>query len=146
MSLLANEADTLDEDGLTDFWLDEVHLVDQDENGGTRRELLESTKDALVGGKVALNIAGLNVEDVDENPNIGEDVDSLLREVVLHEGFLPAAVPEVEGQIAEELDMREINVNSGAAGDERSATIQLRELTVWRQLETTYSLLVSRAR
>lgn len=39
---------------------------------------------------------------------------ALLGEVVFHEGLLAAAVPEVEGEVAEKLDVGEVNVDCGA--------------------------------
>lgn len=40
---------------------------------------------------------------------------ALLGEIVLHEGFLAATVPEVEGEVAEEFDMGEVDVDGGAS-------------------------------
>jgi hypothetical protein len=40
----------------------------------------------------------------------------LLREVVLHEGLLAATVPQVQRQVAQELDVGQVDVDGGAAG------------------------------
>ena len=46
--------------------------------------------------------------------DVPEDVLSLRREVVLHEGLLAAAVPQVEAEVAEELDVGVLDVDGGA--------------------------------
>lgn len=66
--------------------------------------------DVDVGCEVALYVSGFNVEDVDEDADVGEDVGALLGKVVFHKGFLSAAVPEVEGEVAEEFDVGEVDV------------------------------------
>lgn len=113
--LLADDADAVVVDGLARRGLDEVHLVDEDVDLGRGGELQEGGQDGDVGGEVAVDVARLNVEDVDEDADVGEDVHALLREVVLHEGLLAAAVPEVEGEVAEELYVGEIDVDGGAS-------------------------------
>ena len=45
--------------------------------------------------------------------DVPEYVLSLRREVVLHEGLLAAAVPQVEAEVAEELDVGVLDVDGG---------------------------------
>jgi hypothetical protein len=42
----------------------------------------------IVGDKVTVEVAGFDIEDVDKDTNIGEDMLSLLREVIFHECIL----------------------------------------------------------
>ena len=79
--------------------------MDEDVNLGSRGILEQSAKDVGVGGQVSLYVARFNVEDVDQDADVGEDVDALLGQIVDHEGFLAAAVPEVKGEVAEEFDV-----------------------------------------
>ena len=68
--------------------LDEVHFVDESEDGGAGRVLGEGVDDRGVGGEVAVEFARLDVEDVDEDADVGEDVGFLRGEVVGGEGVL----------------------------------------------------------
>lgn len=113
--LLADEADAVVVHGLAAGGHDEVHLVDEDVDAGGGAELQQGGEDGDVGGEVAVDVARLDVEDVDEDADVGEDVDALLGEVVLHEGLLAAAVPEVERQVAEEFHVREVDVDGGSS-------------------------------
>lgn len=112
---LANDADAVVVDGFAVGGDDEVHLVDEDVDFGAWGELEEGGDNGDVGCEVAVNIAGLNVEDVDENADVGEDVDALLGKVVFHKGLLAAAVPEVECEVSEEFDVGEVDVYCCAA-------------------------------
>ena len=93
LCLLTNKSNSLDKNLFTDLVLDQVHFVDQDEDVGTGRVLLEGRQDTNIGGQVAVNIPRLDIEDIDQNPDVGEDMDTLLRQVVLHECLLTTAVP-----------------------------------------------------
>jgi hypothetical protein len=48
----------------------------------------QRSDDRTVGEKISVKVAGLYVEDVDKDADVGEDVGSLLREIVFHEGIL----------------------------------------------------------
>jgi hypothetical protein len=52
------------------------------------RELAKGTDDRAVGEKIAVKVSGFDIEDVDEDTDVGEDVLALLREVILHKGIL----------------------------------------------------------
>lgn len=69
---------------------DQIHLVDEyvDARGG--RELTKGSDDRAVGEEIALEVSRLDVEDVNQDTNVGENMLALLREVVLHEGILSA--------------------------------------------------------
>lgn len=55
-------------------------------------------------------VLGFNVEDVDEDVDVGEDVGVLLGKVVFYKGFLFVVVLEVEGEVVEEFDVGEVDV------------------------------------
>jgi hypothetical protein len=61
-----------------------------------------------------LGAAALDVKDVDQNFDIPEDVIPLIGEVVLHEGLLTTAIPEIERQIAEKSDVRMLDIDCGS--------------------------------
>ena len=63
--------------------------------------------------QIFLQLSGLDIEHIDEDLNIPEDVVPLRRKVVLHEGLLTAAVPEVEHQVAEQPHVAVLHVNGG---------------------------------
>ena len=64
--------------------------------------------------QILLQLSRLHVKNVDENLHIPEDVVSLWRKVVLHEGLLAAAVPQVEHEVAEQPHVRVLHVDGGA--------------------------------
>lgn len=75
--------------------LDQVHLMDQRKDVGMRREFLERFDYRVVGGEIAkvlpipaVELTGLHVEDVDENPDLGEHIWLLGGEVIFREGVL----------------------------------------------------------
>lgn len=103
--LAADESRTALEDAFPGGRLDEVHLVDEDKDFGFTGVLDKRADDVDVGGQVALDVAALNVKHVDEHADVAEDVGSLLGEVVFHKSFLSAAVPEVQREVAKELDV-----------------------------------------
>lgn len=69
--------------------LDEVHLVDEDEDVRRGAVFLEGFDDGVVGLEVAVDVARFDVEDIDEDCDVGEDVGALVGEVGFHEGVLP---------------------------------------------------------
>lgn len=78
--------------------LDQVHLMDQRKDMGMRRKLLQRLDHRVVGVEISkvlpiptVKLAGLDVEDVDENPDLGEHIGFLGRQVVLREGVLALA-------------------------------------------------------
>lgn len=113
-SLLSDQPHALGEDGLASLEHNQVHLVDEDVDLGGGRVLGEGGENGDVGGHVAVDVAGFDVEDVDQDADVGEDVDSLLREVVFHESLLATTVPQIKCKVTEELDMGEIDINSSA--------------------------------
>ncbi len=62
---ISDEADTLVKDALPEVVLHEIHLMDEAENDGGRTILLKSFDDPAIGDEVALELARLNVKDVD---------------------------------------------------------------------------------
>lgn len=113
--LLLDGAHALVVDGFAGGRDNKVHFMYEDVDLGGGRVLEEGGQDGHVGCQVAVYVARFNVENVDEDADVGEDVDALLREVVLHEGFLAAAVPEIEGEVAEEFYVGEVDVDGSAA-------------------------------
>ena len=75
--------------------LDQVHLMHQREDMGMRRKFLQSLDHRVVGVQIAkvlpvptVELARLYIEDVDEDPDLGEHVGLLGRQVVLRKGVL----------------------------------------------------------
>ena len=90
---------------------DQVHLVDQQEDGRVGTVLPERVQALGVVLQVARVAPAFDLEDVDEHADVLED-DRLLRgEVGVHEGVLPAAVPEVEDEVPEEADVVLFNID-----------------------------------
>ena len=69
---------------------------------------------AGVGEQVPFEFSGFDVEDVDQYLDGAEDVVALLVQVVFDEDFLAAAVPEVQGEAAEEAYVVVFDVYCGA--------------------------------
>lgn len=90
----------------------EVYFVDKDVYFCRWGELEEGGEDGDVSGQIVVDVVGFDVEDVDEDVDVGEDVDVLLGEVVFYEGFLFVIVLQVEGEVVEEFDVREVDVDS----------------------------------
>ncbi len=65
----------------------------------------------LIIVNVLVYFATLHIEHIDEHFNIAEYVVALRRKVMLHERLLPAAVPQVEHQIAQKTDVRLFDVD-----------------------------------
>jgi hypothetical protein len=74
--------------------------VDEDVYSSTWGVLEEGREDGHIGCEISFDVAGLDIENVYEDSDIGEYVDALLGKVVLHECLLPAAVPQVECKVA----------------------------------------------
>ena len=66
----------------------QIHLVDETEHFGSRAVLVESTDDVRVGDNVGLELAGLDVEDEDQNGYGTKNVATRLCEVVFDEAVL----------------------------------------------------------
>ncbi len=75
-------------DLFSEMILHEIHLVDQTEDGRRWTPLGQRPDDRPERNQVAIELARLDVEDVDEYADIGEDVMRLRTEVVLHERVL----------------------------------------------------------
>jgi len=74
------------------FVLDQVHFVNETEDHGCGRVLLQGCDDCTIGVKVAIDFARLDIEDVDEHLGIAENVLALCVEVRVHESILPTTV------------------------------------------------------
>ena len=90
---------------------DQVHLVHQAEDLGRLRVLPHRLQARVVVLHVLGELAALDVKDIDEDLHVAEDVVALRLEVVLHEGLLPAAVPQVEHQVPKEAHVRVLDVD-----------------------------------
>ena len=75
-------------DALTVVILHKIHLVHETEDESGRAKFFQGFDDCTVGVKVAFDFARFNVEDVDENCNVGKDGLALGSEVRLCEGIL----------------------------------------------------------
>lgn len=62
--------------------------MNQTEDFGARRAFFQSPDDVAIADDVGLKLAGLNVEDEDEDGHAAENVVALVREVVLDEAIL----------------------------------------------------------
>ena len=120
-------------DQVTLVLLDQVHFVDEAKDFGLGRVLQDGLQTALVVMHVLLQLARLDIEDVDQHLqrprrgvrfishdesfscathlDVAEDVVALAGEVVLHEGLLAAAVPQVEHQVAQKANVRVLHVD-----------------------------------
>jgi hypothetical protein len=83
----------------------QIHFVHQNKHVRTGTVPLQRIEDSAEVLHVGYSVPGLDLEDVDKHTNGGEDSGLLSGEVLLHVRVLPAAVPEVENQVAEETDM-----------------------------------------
>jgi hypothetical protein len=70
--------------------------VDKAENVGSGAEFFEGFDNCAVGVKVLLDFAGLDVKDVDQDRDVGEDGFALCGEVGFGEGSLSAALLALE--------------------------------------------------
>lgn len=114
LALVGQDAASLGEDPLAHLLLHQVHLVHQTKDARRGGVVAHGFQAINVGMQVSLELARLDVKDVDEHLDVAEDVVALCGQVVLHEGVLAPAVPEVEGQVAEEADVRVLDVDRGA--------------------------------
>lgn len=64
-------------------------------------------------GDKHLRTVALDIKNIDEHLHVPEDVIPLIGEVVLHEGLLTTAIPEIEGQVAEKSDVRMFDIDCG---------------------------------
>ncbi len=85
---LTDEANAFVEDAFPKIMLDEIHLVNEAKDDSRRTILLQSFDDLAVSDEIALEFARLNVKDVDQNGDFGENVLALSGEVALVKGIL----------------------------------------------------------
>lgn len=83
----------------------QIHLVHETEDFGVGRVVQYGLQAGLVVVHVSVQLPALYIEDVDKDGDIPEDVVFLRLKVLLHERLLPATVPEVQHQIAQESDV-----------------------------------------
>lgn len=103
---------------------DEVHLVHEEEHRRLRRVLLQRVEAVAVVRRVLGGVVRADLEDVDEHADVLKDRRALRREVGVHEGILPAAVPEVEDEVAEEAHVVLLDVDGRAeARGERGGVV-----------------------
>jgi hypothetical protein len=69
--------------------------VNEAKNGGIGRVLGERFNDGAVSEEVAIELTGLDIEDVDEDFDVLEDVVALGSEVVIHECILTGSSSSV---------------------------------------------------
>lgn len=62
---------------------------------------------------IFIQLSALHIEYIYEYFYIPEDIIPLWGKVVLHECFLPSAIPKVQDQITEESDMRVLHIDWG---------------------------------
>ncbi len=60
---------------------------------------------------VLVNLSALHVEDIDQHLNITEYVVPLCSEIVLHERLLTTTIPQIQHQIAQESDIRLLDID-----------------------------------
>ena len=87
--------------------------MDQDEDPGLGRVLLERLQHTGEVVKILLRAVRLDVEDVDKELYRAEDGLPVPLEVGLVERVLPPAVPEVEMEVAQEPDVMMLHVQGG---------------------------------
>ena len=109
-----NEPHPLLVDPIPMLILHQIHLVHQAENMRPGTILRQRAHHQTVGVEIALHLAALDVENVDQHFGVREHVFPLRVEVAVHEGVLPAAVPQVERQVAHEFGVRVFHVDGGA--------------------------------
>ena len=69
----------------------------------------ESSYDGSIGEEVAIKVARFNIEDINENSNVGENMGSLLREIVFHEGILSR---KVKGKLVCQKNSPKVKLNT----------------------------------
>ena len=103
---------------------DEVHLVHEEEDGRLGRVALQRLEAVAVVRGVLGGVVRAHLEDVDQHADVLEDRRALRREVRVHERVLPAAVPEVEDEVAQEAHVVLLDVDGRAeARGERGGVV-----------------------
>ena len=104
---------------------DEIHLVHEEEHRRLGRVLLQRVEAIAVIRRVLGRVVRADLKDVDEHADVLEDRRALRGEVRVHERVLPAAVPQVEDEIAEEADVVLLDVDGRAeARSERCGVVR----------------------
>lgn len=98
---------------LPQIHLDKIHLMHEHKHPCPRRIILQRLNTLTINQTILCKLPALDIKDIDQNSDVLENVVPLLLEIVLHEGILPAAVPEVEGEVAEEADVGVLDVDGG---------------------------------
>ena len=68
----------------------EIHFVNEDENPGIWRILMQCRDDRSIVDQISVEFSGLDIEDEDQNRDRGKDVRSLVGQVALSEAILSA--------------------------------------------------------
>lgn len=92
LRVVANVVGALVEEASPQIGLDQVHLVDEAEYLGCWRVLGQSSEDVCVVQDVCDEFSRFDVEDEDQHGYGGEDVLSLVRQVVFDKAVLSANV------------------------------------------------------
>lgn len=77
-----------------------VHLMNQEEYSGVGAVRVESCDTVPKVLEVFAQLSGLNVEDINHDADLFEDRAALSRQIRVHEGILPATIPEVQNKVA----------------------------------------------
>lgn len=80
----------------------QVHLVNENEDFGTLREVSKSIEAVDVVIEVDLELLGCDIEDKNEHSHVLEDMVTLRLKVLLHEAVLTTTIPKREHKIAQE--------------------------------------------
>lgn len=94
-----------------EFCNEENDVGIREEEPPGERYLVNRLQARLVVVHVVVQLAALHVEHVNQHLDVPEDVVLLRGEVLLHERLLAAAVPQVQHQVAEEADVRVLDVD-----------------------------------
>lgn len=86
----------------------------EEEDGSIRAELPQPFQAVPIVLQVLGHLPTLDVEHVYQDPYVLEDGCTLGSEVAVHEGILPAAIPEVENEVAEETNMVLLDVDGSS--------------------------------
>lgn len=87
-----DHSDAFAENAFAEIIIDQVHLVDHAENDGRGATLGEGPNDGCISDKITIEFTRFDVEDVNQDADVGEDVIGLGTEVILDEGILSRKV------------------------------------------------------
>jgi hypothetical protein len=90
-----NESTAFFVDALAMLILQEIHLVDKAEDVRRGAEFFEGFDNGVIGVEVLFDFAGLDVEDVDQDCDVGEDGFALRGKVGFREGGLSTVASEL---------------------------------------------------